>query len=210
MARLQETLKELRLNAEATLGQIADGNPTVNNRLAALVKDAEVVDRWSGDDGSTQLLARLTLLGQRGLYAALTPLELARLSRLGPNKRTPPEQPSGVAYNGSGLVIDARGLNAAPGLFPRILTRSGHVIYDLTSIEPNQLVLRGLSLYRQSLSGVKADPVIGPNPLIIMADEAAGAQRVDLILEDKAGETVLAADARAGFLRAARIGVVID
>lgn len=205
---LWATLGAARFNAETPLQAVIDANPAIRGKLAALADRVEIVDEWHGDDGSVQLLARLPLLGRTGLLAALTPLELRRLAQLDSGSRWPPSTLEQPGY--TGLVVDTQGIKAKPGLFPRLLTRSGRVVYDLTVSDPNASVQRGLCIYGRSLAGLKADPHLGDHPLIVKAAEAIGMERVDLVLEDWLGEVVMAAAAQPGFLTEARVGILLD
>lgn len=202
------TLGAARFNAEMPLQAVIDANPAIRSKLAALADQVEVVDEWHGEDGSVQLLARLPLLGRTGLLAALTPLELRRLAQLDSSSRWPPSTLEQPGY--TGLVVDTQGIKAKPGLFPRLLTRSGRVVYDLTVSDPNASVQRGLCIYGRSLAGLKTDPHLGDHPLIVKAAEAVGVERVDLVLEDWLGEVVMAAATGPGFLTAARVGILLD
>ncbi len=204
---LWDTLGAMRFNTETSLQAVIDATPAIRGKLTTLVDQVQIVDEWHGDDGGVHLLARFPLLGRSGLLAALTPLELHRLTQLDSSSRWPPVTPEQPGY--TGLVVDTQGIKAKPGLFPRLVTRSGRIVYDLTVSDPNELVKRGLCIYGRSLAGLKADPHLGDNPLIVKAAEAIGAERVDLVLEDWLGEVVMAA-ARSGFLTEARVGIVLD
>lgn len=205
---LLETLGAVRLNAETPLQAVIDANPAIRGKLTALANQVEIVDEWHGDDGSIQLLTRLPLLGRTGLLAALTPLELRRLAQLDSGSRWPASKLEQPGY--TGLVVDTRGIKAKPALFPRLLTRSGRIVYDLTVSDPNELVKRGLFIYGRSLAALKTDLHLGDHPLVIKATEAMGMERVDLVLEDWLGEVVMAAAAQPGFLAAARVGILLD
>lgn len=142
------------------------------------------------------------------MLAALTPLELRRLAQRDSSGRWPSSKLEQPGY--TGLVVDTQGIQAKPGLFPRLVTRSGRVVYDLTVSDPNALVQRGLCIYGRSLAGLKTDPHLGDHPLIVKAAEAVGVERVDLVLEDWLGEVVMAATTGPDFLTAARVGILLD
>lgn len=207
-AGLWDTLGAARFNAETPLQAVIDATPAIRGKLAALADEIQIVDEWHGDDGSIHLLTRLPLLGRTGLLAALTPLELRRLAQRDSSGRWPSSKLEQPGY--TGLVVDTQGIQAKPGLFPRLVTRSGRVVYDLTVSDPNALVQRGLCIYGRSLAGLKTDPHLGDHPLIVKAAEAVGVERVDLVLEDWLGEVVMAATTGPDFLTAARVGILLD
>ncbi|NJN46992.1 MAG: hypothetical protein HC808_11515 [Candidatus Competibacteraceae bacterium] len=154
------------------------------------------------------LLARFSLLGRTGLVTALAPLELQRLTRMKKAQASPMLEPDTTSY--SGVIVDARGLMITPALFPRILTASGNLVYDLSRINPNLLEEQGLGVYSASPAALLANALIGVNPLVVRAIRTEGVQPVDLLIEDDDGAKIAAASERAGFLLKGRVGILID
>lgn len=206
--RLRETLDQVQVNAAATVGQLAENHPAAGGRLDALINAAQVVEPWYGEDGSALVLVRVALLGPNGIGAILAPLERHRLAGLAPETPWPRLEAGPVHY--TGLVVDARGLPARPALFARIITRSGRVVYDLAMIDPNRVAEQGLCAYGQFLIQLREDVRLGPDPLVVSAVETAGSFQTDLLVEDKTGQEVLAANLQGGFLEAARVGIILD
>lgn len=208
VARLRKTLHSLSVNEHTTLGHLADLNLTVASKLASLINAAQIVEHWHGMDGSLQLLLQLPLVGHQGLSVSLAPLERNRLLELGSDRIWPESEPANKIH--TGLIVDARMLGIEPALFPRILTESGYVVFDLTGINLNRLVAQGLVIYSRSLQELKTDARIGDNPLVVMASGVAGQRPVNVLVDEQVAEVVMAADVRSGFLSEARVGIVID
>ena len=210
VARLQKTLHSLSVNDHITLGRLADSNSTVASRLANLIETVRIAERWHGIDGSLQLLLQLSLVGHQGLSVSLAPLERSRLLDLGSDRIWPESEPEPEKKVHTGLIVDARGLGIEPALFPRILTQSGYIVFDLTSIDLNRLVAQGLVIYGRSLQELKTDTRMGKAPLVVMASGIAGRRPVNMLVDEQVAEAVLAADMHGGFLSEARVGIVID
>jgi hypothetical protein len=217
-ARLLETVQEVRVDAESTTRNFVNENRVVQNRVAGLIKNAEIVEQRQFDDGSYQVMMAMPLGGPQGLSATLLPTQVAKIkqskiiSRVTQSQAAEPpapSQPEAAPAPYSGLIVDAQGLNASPAAFPRIIAQSGDVVYDLTSADPNAAT-EGLCVYKKSLDAAKQLPRAGDNPLIVKAVDASGSNRVDLVLSDQDAKAVLAANTSKNFLRDALVIVIID
>lgn len=263
MARLLETIKEVRVDAESTTRDFINENRMVSTRVSGLVKHSEVVEIRQAEDGSYQVKMAMPLGGPNGLSAVLLPLEMHKAPTSGPStvatppvakvaiasvtKRTlpmhgevsadssaaAPQQVTApspavdpgdetsiphpapateVASPYSSLIIDARGLGAAEAMYPRILTRSGKVLYDIRVADPNAMLGYGgkLCAYKKSIDSGKGLPRAGANPLVIKASDVSGTSGVDLVIGDDEGERVASANSETGFLAQANVIVVTD
>lgn len=254
MARLLETINEVRVDAESTTRNFISENRLVGNRVSGMIRNAEVVEIRQANDGSFQVRMAMPLAGPHGLSAVLLPAQIHKQSvasapgqgiarvEVGSVTRRPPAgeqaatvdapagQPAAVeaspqteaapvsevgaaqADEGAGtvysaLVIDARGLPVVEAMFPRILTRSGEVLYDVTIADPNATVANGLAGYGASLEQL---PRAGDNPLVLKAVDVAGGAKADLVIDDADGGRLGRANAAAGFLQQAKVIVLID
>ncbi len=203
MARLLEMVEDVRVDAESTTRDFINESRAVNTAVSGLVRNAEIEEIRQFDDGSYQVKMRMPIHDQKGLSRTLLPSMLnqvqqvrivTRTTRSGStpapqqtttdisvtSKTQPPSQ--GLAY--TALIIDASGIGASPAMYPRILGRSGEVLYDLSAVDPNVAVLGGICAYRTSLDKAKQDARAGSNPLVVKAGEAAGTGKSDLVVED--------------------------
>lgn len=223
-ARLLEATKAIRVDAESTTRNFVNENRTVRTRVSGMVKNAEVVDIRQHDDGSYQIMLRMPMTGPNGIASVLLPQQLMNIQKAKVVSRTVRDdsattvamanKPASVkAASGggkfTGIIIDAKGLNASPATFPRILSQSGEVLYDLTKVDPNQATNK-MCEYKKSLKLAKKSPRAGNHPLVLKAVKAAGNNKVDIVLSDKHAEELLSADAGTNFLYNAKVIVVLD
>ena len=108
------------------------------------------------------------------------------------------------------MIIDAKGLDAKPALYPRILTAGGQTVYDVAIPNANAAVEEGLVEYRKSLEDAKKLARVGANPLVIKATQIGWKYAADLVLSEEDARKVLDADSRSKFLGDAKVAVVID
>ena len=90
----------------------------------------------------------------------------------------------GAPTNYTGVLIDARGSDLNPALFPRILNQEGRIVYGPEFFLPTYASDRGSVGYYDQMSGAYADDRAGYNPLRITALRAAGRNSTDLIISD--------------------------
>lgn len=209
VARIRKTIHALQVNADTTLATITADNDAITQGITRLLERIEIFQQAYGEENDLQLIARVSLLGRKGLAALLLPLETKRRAD-DVFYATSPSHPISTAFNHTGLIVDARGLQALPGLFPRLLNRSGQVIYDASRGDPNALLKRGLVIYSHSRLALQSDPHLGDKPLLVTALEASGRQRIDLVVTDSVAEKVLVSNEKANFFQQARVGFVID
>jgi hypothetical protein len=246
MARLLETVQEVRVDAESTTRNMINENRLVSTRVSGLIQHAEMEELRQAEDGSFQIKMKMPLNGAKGLSATLIPGQLGRIQdsagqqtvKVGTAvvaKRGEPEpagapaakpastvakpaaeaasagaQPATAGAPYTSLILDARGSGAGPAVFPRILTRSGEVVYDLSRADANAAVMNGLCAYHKSIDKAKGLPRAGTNPLLVTVADVSGTGRTDLVLDDADGQKVTTANAASKFLDQAAVIVVID
>lgn len=227
MARLLETVQGVRVDSESTTRDFINEHRAVNTAVSGLVRNAEIVELRQHDDGSYQIKMRMPLCDARGLSSALLPAVLSTVRKSAVVTRTvrsdaasPGHQVSAPSQGAkvstapaaqapySALIVDATGVPASQAMFPRLLDRSGSVLYDVSLVDPNVAVSQGICAYRKSMDKAKADQRAGSNPLVVKAVDATGSGRVDLVLEDSDAARVAAAASPGGLFRDAKVIVV--
>lgn len=112
------------------------------------------------------------------------------------------------------LIVDASGLGARPALFPRILSaNSKKIVYDRTMVE-KMIFLQNQSIVKYSSSVEKAEKsyskFIGKLPLIIAASGTDGSLKTDLLISPKDSGYVIEANIDTGFLKKARVVLILN
>ena len=211
MARLLEMVEDVRVDAESTTRDFINESRAVNTAVSGLVRHAEIEEIRQFDDGSYQVKMRMPIHDQKGLSRTLLPTKLNQVQQVNIVTRTTRSgstpavqqtttdisvtsqvQPSNSGQAYTALIIDASGLGANPAMYPRILGRSGEVLYDLSTVDPNVAGLTGICAYRTSLDKAKQDDRAGINPLIVKAGDTAGSGKSDLVVEDADAATIAA------------------
>ncbi len=83
MARLLETIKEVRVDSQSTTRNFINENHVVNTRVSGLVKNAVVEELRQAADGSYQIKMSMPIHGENGISAALLPFEMSKVNKIG-------------------------------------------------------------------------------------------------------------------------------
>lgn len=235
-AALLETIQEVRVDAESTTRNFVNENRGVRNKVEGFVKNPEIEKLRQFEDGSFQVMMKMPMVGKGGLSTALYPVQRGNIVQArtvyevsqstvaaqpapAPTEvpRAAPQTPGAPSPESlkpepsfTGLIIDAKGLDAKPALYPRILTAGGQTVYDINMPNPNATIEEGLVEYRKSLEDAKKLARVGANPLVIKAKQIGGKYGADIVLSEEDSRKILEADGRAKFLGDAKVAVVID
>ena len=223
--RMIEMANEVRVDAESTTRNYINENRVVRTRVSGMVKNAEIEEIKQFEDGSFQVMMKMSMDGAKGLGSVLLPVQMERVRNVRVVSHTKRGSmsvsvPSSIepvqesitkkAENYTGLIIDTIGLGAKPAMYPRILDESGDSVYDVASANPNATIEEGLTGYRKSIEAAKQVARIGNNPLIIKAKEISGKYNADIVVSDSDAQKIFQADSKGGILGEAKVVVVID
>ena len=210
LARLLEMAKAVRVDAESTTVNFVNESYVVRTRVSGLVANAEIVKLRHFEDGSYQILMRMPINGIEGLASAILPIQIEKVIHVRiAYEITAEEMQEEMKAAYTGLIVDARGLEVKPAMYPRLVTQAGKVIYDIMAANPNIVIQQGLVDYCSSLEAAMRCPRIGENPLTVEAIAVSGTYGADLVLSEEDAEKILQADASGHFLSEARVVIVI-
>jgi hypothetical protein len=106
---------------------------------------------------------------------------------------------------GTGLVIDARGLKLMPALMPRLLDETGKPVYSVDSLSAEARKTTGVAAYVQSLEEARKSMKAGDKPLVVKATKANG---TDVLLPQDEAKKL--ASSNPPFLAQGRVVIVLN
>ena len=109
----------------------------------------------------------------------------------------------------TGLIVDARGLDARPAMLPQIVAENGAVLYSGRNVSPEYLQKMGLIGYRNSLAGAEKLERVGSHPLVVKAKDTAGRYHTDFVLACEDASRLTVATAQNDFLGQCRVVAVL-
>ncbi|HRG48739.1 MAG TPA: hypothetical protein PLX69_09080 [Leptospiraceae bacterium] len=178
------SIESLRLNEEFTILEKVNKEEKFRERFNEffLNESSEIKVKYIQDEVHVESLTKL--IGAKGL---LNYLDVEY------DKESFPEFPEiAVSEEYSGLIIDARHLEANPSLFPKILTDKGLEIYSANLANKNFAIDNGFVIYMSDPIKAMKHPRIGANPYLVVATNATGKFKTQLSIPTKEAAKILA------------------
>ena len=229
---LAEIVNSIEIVTGITIGDFAEQDSDIAEGLAALFDDSLLVEDSETSNVTREanlatitvtIDAAISLYGERGIAAIILPdfqtffrEEMADTGVLPYRVATPVNDDwqaraaSQVQGNYTGLVIDASEHGINPAMCPEIMQGSGAKVYDILSVDPEDVGTRGVATYFGSISSATADPRAGDNPLVIPAvdiEERDGVLTGHPIISAEDAERIRLENDMSGFLDAGNVTV---
>ena len=143
------------------------------------------------------------------------PSPAAATSATTPPASTPPAAaapaalPAPLAY--TGVVVDARGIQAQPAISPRIFDENGIEIYGFVNVDREYALKQGVSGYARDLAAAQQNQRVTAKPLIVKALKTSGAGKTDFIISNADAQQIRAAETSTEFIKQwCRMIIVLD
>src|SRR5271157_4182284 len=120
---LLEATKGVRVDSTTVVKDFTVESDVINAQVDGLVKGAKVVNQDYLSDGTVEVTVRMPMAG--GFAQVIVPKALEKKPEAAPP--APPAGPAGDVF--TGMVVDARGLQARPAMAPKVLDENGKEVY---------------------------------------------------------------------------------
>lgn len=194
----------LRVDARRHVRDLLQDRPELTEHFRTLVQQAQVVDISYLPNGSVRTSLTLSMGGR--FAENVLPEEIRMIH--------PVKQPQGNGQSKrpvySGLVIDARGLEAEPALAPRLLDEEGTVVYGPAYISRDYAIQRGVAGYVKELEAALDDARAAGKPLVVKAIRTADKARCDIVISQQDADRVRGTASNLDLLQECRVMIVLD
>ena len=180
MRNLLEITKGVQVDSATSVKDFTVGSDVVDTQVNGLVKGAEVVDQQYMPDGRAEVKLRIPLYGN--LAQIIMPLAMAKPPAAPALTEAAPAPSAPVGY--TGMVIDARGIQARPAMSPRIFDEDGKEVYGLANVDLEYAVKQGMSGYARDLTAAQTNQRVGANPITVKAVRTSGPGKSDIIISN--------------------------
>lgn len=197
-----EVLNGVRVNSTTTIRNFTVESDVINTQVQGIIKGAKVVKQEYLSDGTVEVTVRMPLTGD--ISALILPKIMEK------RQPAPPPPPNVPAEVFTGLVIDARGLQARPAMAPRIIDEQGQEVYGSSLVEREYAVQQGVSGYARDLSAAQSSPRVTNNPLSVKGIRTEGAGRADIVIANADAQRLRSAAENLQFLKKCRVMIVLD
>jgi hypothetical protein len=215
LRNLLEITKGVQVNSATAIKDFTVASDVVDKQVDDLVRNAEVADYQYISDGRAEVKLRIPLYGN--LAKIIMPLAMAKPSAATALTEAAPapavkalESPSATILY-TGIVIDARGIQARPAMSPRIFDEDGKEVYSLANVDLEYAVKQGMSRYARDLtSALKTNQRVGANPITVKTVRTSGLGKSDIIIRNADAQKVRSKAESASFLKQCKIIIVLN
>jgi len=215
---LLEVVKGVRIDSTTEVKDFTVSNDTIRAQVEGLVKGAQVIKQDYMSDGTVEVTVRMSLGGD--LSQAVLPIPRVIKSEtfdrpagpLAPQApgKTPaaPAAPQAMVF--TGMVIDARGIQARPAMAPKIIDEAGQEVYGSMQVDREFAVQQGMSGYARDLSSAQSNARVTNNPVTIKGIKTEGPGKSNIVISNAEAEKIRSSSENLSFLKKARVMIVLD
>lgn len=216
MRNLLEATKGVRINSTTLVKNFAITSDIIMSQVEGMVKGAQIVHQEYMSDGTVEVTMQMSLMG--GFAQLILPREIKQVESIKPMPpvhKTPIVEPAAPAPKPvsevfTGMVIDARGINARPAMAPKILNENGEEVYGSAYVSREFAVQQGMSGYAKDLTAAQSNPRVTNSPLTVKGLKTEGHGRSDIVISNADASRLRSASEHLSFLKKCRVMIVVD
>ncbi len=212
LRNLLEITKGVQVDSTTTVKDFTVESDIINTQVSGLVQGAQVVDQQYMSDGTVEVRLRMPLYGD--LARIIVPASIEKRKEIKEQEKpaapAPPvaAPPAPVVY--TGMVVDARGIQARPAMSPRIFDEDGKEIYGSANVDREFAVQQGMSGYARDLTAAQSNQRVTANPVTVKALKTTGPGKSDVVISNADAQQVRASAENAAFMKQCRVMIVLD
>jgi len=208
LRQLIEIVNGVTLTSETTMsGAMVDD--VINTKVRGFIRGARQVGQPKYlSDTSVEVEFTVPMSGISDIMLPPITVPVAAVNNLSGNEST--AAPTATSGGVSGLIIDARGLNARPAMAPRILDQNGNAVYGPGTYDRKYAVTNGVAGYSKTLEAAQKDPRVAGNPLVIKGVATSGTNRTDITVSNADVSRIDVANRNGNVLKDCRVLILID
>ena len=216
---LLEITKGVQVDSATTVKDFTVESDVINSSVSGMVRGAEIVKTEYMSDGTAEVTLRISLYGNGNLAKIIMPSAMAK-----PPAPPAPSEPAApvpaapipavtapaapVAY--TGMVVDARGIQARPAMSPRVFDEDGKEVYGSANVDREYAVQQGMSGYARDLTAAQSNQRVTASPITVKALRTNGPGKSDLIISNADAQQIRASAENMTFMKKCRVMVVLD
>jgi len=210
---LLEVVSGVRVDSTTTIRDFVVESDIINTQVQGMVKDAKTMKQEYLSDGTVEVTVRMPLSGN---FAAVIVPRILEKRQAAPRTPAPaaPQAPAASPASGgevfTGLVVDARGIQARPAMSPRIIDEKGQEVYGSMNVDREYAVQQGMSGYARDLTAAQSNARVTNSPATVKGLRTEGAGRSDIVIANADAERIRASGDNQGFLKKCRVMIVLD
>jgi hypothetical protein len=205
--RLLDLLKQITIHNDLTVGQYASQNDVILAGIEKTARDAAIIRQLYTSSLDVALTVQTRILG--GFLQLVLPEEIRQIPKINPDGLPDARMdPGKIPY--TGLILDIRGLDFNPVLYPVIVSEQGQTIYSAVFISREFAVQHGVCKYVCTMDTALQDPRVGGHPLVIKALRTLGKENTAIVISTADAKQIEQATERHRFLKQCRVLFVTE
>jgi hypothetical protein len=237
--KLLEVANGVRVDATTMVRDYAVESDVVRTQVEGMVRGARIVKTDYLSDGTVEVTVQMPLAGASGglgqaIYprmsevGAFPPAPPAGYPSTPPIPATPgvetpappaepvapaePAEPAAPATSAvyTGLVVDARGIQARPAMSPKIIDENGEEVYGSMYVDREYAVQQGMAGYARDLTAAQTNSRVTDNPYTVKGLKAEGPGKSNIVISNADATQLKSAAENLTFMKKCRVMVVLD
>ena len=237
--KLLEVANGVRVDATTTVREYAVESDVVRTQVEGMVRGARILKTEYLSDGTVEVTVQMPLSGASGSlgqaiypqisqmgafpqappagYPAVQPIPTSPgvaapaqpEEPVAPVEPASPETPSTSALY-TGLVIDARGIQARPAMSPKIVDENGEEVYGSMYVDREYAVQQGMAGYARDLTAAQTNSRVTNNPYTVKGLKAEGPGKSNIVISNADAGQLKSAAENLTFMKKCRVMIVLD
>lgn len=188
-----------------------NGSASRETLLAGIEKtamDAQIVDQHYTSDRAMEVVLEISMFG--GFLQLVLPEEIAEIptiEAIATGKTGDELSRTGIPY--TGLILDARGIDFSPVIYPNIVSELGDPIYASMFISREYAVHQGVCQYVCCMEQAHEETRAGINPMVIKGLRKGGNMNTAIVISRSDAEKIEKATEFHSFMRQCKVIIVL-
>jgi hypothetical protein len=207
-ANLVATLNAICIGGDKRVADRTGQDAAFHEGLIALAQKAPVTRQAYLSDGTVEI--ELTMNMNGGFSQFVLPEEIRQVDSVTTieSADAPHGRVRGEPH--TGLVIDARGIEARPCMVPVVVDENEAVVYGPAFVSREFAVSQQMSGFATSMAAARRDKRVGDRPLIVKAIRTGPGGDANLVIPSVAAARLRSSVVNLNFLKACRVSIVMD
>ena len=205
---LLEVVNGVRIDSSTTVKDFTVESDIINTQVQGMVKGARTMKQEYLSDGTVEVTVRMPMAGNFAAVIVPRILEKRQAAPMPVMPQAPAPAPTSEVF--TGLVVDARGIQARPAMSPRIIDEKGQEVYGSMNVEREYAVQQGMSGYARDLTAAQSNARVTNSPVSVKGLRTEGAGRSDIVIANADADKIRSSADNQSFLKKCRVMIVLD
>ena len=217
---LFETILSLRIREKTLVRHALEKKPDLREQLMKMAAAAYPVSIRLLEENRVEAVLSLSMKGP--FSELILPDDIHRLGSVqqvevqkphgddSEKSEDAPEKEKSAPPPLTGLLVDARGLEARPALVMRVLDEEGEPVYGTAFVSREFVVEHGMAAYVTDMESALAHERVAKRPLVVKGIKTWGVGRSDIVISNLDAAKLKSASEHLAFLRKCRVIIVLN